>query len=89
MKFLDLYYLEKLESYVKIAQYSNISNWFVLIVADCLCEKNKRVEECTLNNGECKCVSFGSGIPVSCTTCKYKNVNCNKNIKRLSVWCSG
>nr|XP_056708514.1 epithelial cell adhesion molecule [Euleptes europaea] len=40
--------------------------------SDCLCEKNKRVKGCTLSNGECECVSWGSNITVSCGTLTSK-----------------
>ncbi|XP_054841539.1 epithelial cell adhesion molecule [Eublepharis macularius] len=42
------------------------------VYGDCICEKNKRVKDCTLNNGECKCVSWGSDVTVSCLTLTSK-----------------
>ncbi|XP_060104813.1 epithelial cell adhesion molecule [Heteronotia binoei] len=42
------------------------------VYCDCMCDKNKRVKECILNNGECTCVSLGSDITVSCGTLTSK-----------------
>ncbi|NXT77076.1 EPCAM protein, partial [Zapornia atra] len=38
----------------------------------CICEKNKRVTNCKLTNGVCRCESVGSGVPVSCDTLTRK-----------------
>ncbi|KAL8185161.1 UNVERIFIED_CONTAM: hypothetical protein K2H54_041801 [Gekko kuhli] len=43
------------------------------VYGDCTCEKNKRVTGCALNNnGECKCISVGSDVTVSCGTLTSK-----------------
>ncbi|XP_077191315.1 epithelial cell adhesion molecule [Paroedura picta] len=42
------------------------------VCGDCMCEKNKRVIDCTLSNGECRCVSLGSDVTVSCGTLTSK-----------------
>ncbi|KAM6278973.1 epithelial cell adhesion molecule isoform 2-T2 [Porphyrio hochstetteri] len=34
----------------------------------CICEKNKRVSNCQLTGGVCRCESVGSGVPVNCNT---------------------
>ncbi|NWV11438.1 EPCAM protein, partial [Ptilonorhynchus violaceus] len=38
----------------------------------CVCEKNKRVTNCRLDNGRCRCDAIGSGIAVDCTTLTSK-----------------
>ncbi|NXG18149.1 EPCAM protein, partial [Grallaria varia] len=38
----------------------------------CICEKNKRVTNCRLDNGRCWCDSLGSGVTVDCATLTSK-----------------
>ncbi|NXY16847.1 EPCAM protein, partial [Atrichornis clamosus] len=39
---------------------------------ECLCEKNKRVTNCRVDNGRCLCDAIGSGVTVDCTTLTSK-----------------
>ncbi|NXD84903.1 EPCAM protein, partial [Halcyon senegalensis] len=38
----------------------------------CICEKNKRVTNCRLVDGVCRCEAIGSSLPVSCDTLTSK-----------------
>lgn len=38
----------------------------------CVCSKNKRIENCSLENGLCKCNSLGSNVTVDCQTLTSK-----------------
>ncbi|NWW39943.1 EPCAM protein, partial [Panurus biarmicus] len=38
----------------------------------CNCEKNKRVTNCRMENGQCRCEAIGSGAPVDCNTLTTK-----------------
>ncbi|NXY57063.1 EPCAM protein, partial [Callaeas wilsoni] len=38
----------------------------------CVCEKNKRVSNCRIDNGKCRCDAIGSGVTVDCTTLTSK-----------------
>ncbi|NXJ83022.1 EPCAM protein, partial [Trogon melanurus] len=38
----------------------------------CICEKNKRVTNCRLQEGRCRCESVGSGVSVDCSTLTSK-----------------
>ncbi|XP_014732950.1 PREDICTED: epithelial cell adhesion molecule-like [Sturnus vulgaris] len=40
--------------------------------SSCVCEKNKRVTNCRLENGQCRCDAIGSGVTVDCTTLTSK-----------------
>ncbi|OWK61860.1 Epithelial cell adhesion molecule [Lonchura striata] len=42
-------------------------------LAACVCEKNKRVSNCRLDNsGQCRCEAIGSGVAVDCSTLTSK-----------------
>ncbi|NXY10626.1 EPCAM protein, partial [Pteruthius melanotis] len=38
----------------------------------CVCEKNKRVTNCRLENSRCRCDAIGSGVTVDCSTLTSK-----------------
>ncbi|XP_053099632.1 epithelial cell adhesion molecule isoform X2 [Hemicordylus capensis] len=43
-----------------------------MLVSGCTCEKNKRTQNCVVDGDDCRCVSIGSNMTVSCKTLTSK-----------------